>query len=178
MTYEDDPDGHLRAILEHHIWATLALIDRCRELSPEQLELSMPGTYGSIHATLDHLVRADGRYQLRLQGEQPGPPAEGSASLDSLRADMDVQARRWRELLDGLDELDPTMPALPDLDPPYPEVEHAAGLFLVQAVHHGQEHRTHVCSILGAHDLEVPELSGWEYVRLLQEGRAGAAASG
>jgi len=51
--------------------------------------------------------------------------------------------------------------------PPYPAIEHAVGLILTQAIQHGEEHRGHVSSILGAHGVEVPELSGWEYFRQL-----------
>jgi uncharacterized damage-inducible protein DinB len=32
---------------DHHVWATLQLIDACSELSPEQLATTVPGTYGS-----------------------------------------------------------------------------------------------------------------------------------
>jgi uncharacterized damage-inducible protein DinB len=163
---------HLRTIVDHHIWATLRLIDRCLELSPAQLELTTPGTFGSIHATLAHLVRSDGRYQLRILGEDPGPRLVEPPPVTALRASMEAQARRWRELLDRLDELDATMPAEGGPEP-YPEVEHATGLFLTQAVHHGEEHRAHVCSTLGAHGLETPELSGWEYFRHLA-GEGGA----
>ena len=142
---------HLRMILGHHVWATLRLIDRCLELSQEQLALSTPGTYGSIHATLAHLVLGDAGFQRWIEDlevrcpSQPGPPPP----VATLRADMERQARRWRELLDREDQLAATN----------------VGLLLTQAVHHGAEHRTHVCSILGAHGLHVPDLSGWEYIR-------------
>ena len=49
---------HLHTIVGHHLWATLRLIDRCLKLLPEQLELSTPGTFGSIHATLEHRRKA------------------------------------------------------------------------------------------------------------------------
>lgn len=42
--------------------------------------------------------------------------------------------------------------------PPY-----ARNLMLIQALHHGNDHRTHVCTVLGAHGYRVPELSGWAY---------------
>jgi uncharacterized damage-inducible protein DinB len=159
---------HLHTIVDHHLWATLRLIDRCLELSPEQLELSAPGTFGSVHATLTHLVRSDGRYQRRIASEDIGPrPSGPPPAVAALRAEMERQARRWRELLDRVDELDAAVPADPDDDPPYPEIEHAVGLLLTQAVHHGNEHRAHVCTVLGAHGLDVPDVSGWEYVRLL-----------
>jgi len=162
---------HLRTVFEHHVWATLRLIDRCLVLEPAHLELSTPGTYGTIQETLTHLVEADARYQHRLETGRPKPSREGQPpSLADLRADMARQADRWRDLLGRLEEFDPTVPAEPNEDPPYPEVPHAVGLLLTQAIHHGEEHRVHVNSILGAHGLEVPELSGWEYFRQLVVG--------
>jgi uncharacterized damage-inducible protein DinB len=168
---------HLHTIVGHHSWAMLRLIDRCLELSPEQLELSTPGTFGSIHATLEHVVRSDGRYQRRVAGEEVGPRGQGLPPLLTLRAEMERQAARWRELLDRVAELDATIPAEPDEDPPYPEIEHAVSLLLAQTVHHGEEHRAHVCTILGAHGLEGADLSGWEYIRLLKTATEDPASS-
>jgi hypothetical protein len=34
---------------------------------------------------------------------------------------------------------------------------------LTQAIHHGDVHRTHILSILGAQGLEVPDLDIWDY---------------
>jgi uncharacterized damage-inducible protein DinB len=162
---------HLQTIVGHHVWATLALIDRCQALTPEQLELTTPGTYGSIHATLFHLVWSDRRYLRGIAGLERLPPPAERAPLTTLRADMERQAEQWRELLGRVDELDATMPEIPG---DYPEIEHAVGLFIAQAIHHGHEHRAHVCSVLGAHGLDVPELSGWEYILVLKtEGQVG-----
>lgn len=156
-------------MLGHHGWATLTLLDRCMALSPEQLQLTAPGTFGSIHATLSHLVLADGRYQRRIAGDEVGPRHQGPPPpLATLRAQMERQAARWLELLDRLEELDYSHPAEPDSDPPYPAIEHAATLMLAQAVHHGNEHRTHVMTVLGANGLDDPDLSAWEYVRLIR----------
>ncbi len=159
---------HLRLLLGHHAWATLVLLDRCLRLAPGELELTSPGGYGSIGATLAHLVQADGRYQRRLLGEplSAGSDFEDRPPVAALRAQMERQAAGWLEVLDRLEELDVTVAAEPDEDPPYPEVRHAAGLLLTQAIHHGNEHRAHVCSTLGANGLEVPDVSAWEYARL------------
>ena len=43
----------------HHVWATLTLMDACLALEPEQLETTVPGTYGSIRDTMRHTVGAD-----------------------------------------------------------------------------------------------------------------------
>ena len=42
----------------HHVWATLTIIDTCSALTPEQLETTVPGTYGSILDTVRHTVGA------------------------------------------------------------------------------------------------------------------------
>ena len=55
----------LRA-LRHDLWATEKLLAHLRTLTKEQLELTAPGTYGSIRQTLAHLVRGDERYLMRL----------------------------------------------------------------------------------------------------------------
>ena len=34
--------------LRHDVWATEQLLERCRALTKEQLELTVPGTYGGI----------------------------------------------------------------------------------------------------------------------------------
>ncbi len=46
----------------HHIWATERLIDTCEALDPQQLDAGAPGTYGTIHRTLHHLVESDRWY--------------------------------------------------------------------------------------------------------------------
>jgi uncharacterized damage-inducible protein DinB len=157
---------HLRTILGHHVWATLGLLDRCATLTPAELELTTPGTYGSIHATLAHLVAADRRYLCGITGEERVPwRIENAPPVAGLRAEAERQRAGWSDVLDRIDEVDCTMPEIPG---EYPRIEHAVGLFLVQAVHHGERHRTDVCSILGAHGLEVPELTGWGYVLTLR----------
>ena len=40
----------------HNSWATLRLLDFCREIDPGLLDATARGTYGSIGETLAHLV--------------------------------------------------------------------------------------------------------------------------
>jgi len=166
------PADNLHAIVGHHLWATLRLIDRCMELAPEQLELSTPGTFGSIHATLDHMVRADGSFlHWIVEGQVGGSPQQPLAPVATLRADMERHAEGWRQLLSRVDELRAPTEA-EEGGEPYPGFASNLGVFLTQALHHGAEHRSHVCSVLGAHGLEVPDLSGWGFAQL----GAGAAS--
>ena len=48
----------LRAIIEHHTWANDTLYAFCETLTPDQLALTGPGTYGPVHDTLVHLADA------------------------------------------------------------------------------------------------------------------------
>jgi len=153
----------LRTMFRHHIWATRGLIDHCAGLPPERLQESVPGTMGTIHATLVHLVAADQRYLGRLTSEQADArvhesqePAPAPAELRSAFA---AQAKRWEAVLDRVDELDVTIPAQGD----WPETPHAEDLLMLQAIYHGNDHRTQICTILGAHGFEVPDVAGWAY---------------
>jgi hypothetical protein len=38
-----------------------------------------------------------------------------------------------------------------------------AGVDMTQALHHANEHRAHICTILGALGHEPPDVSAWEY---------------
>jgi uncharacterized damage-inducible protein DinB len=48
--------GPLEDAFNHHVWASLRVLDACATLEPEQLQTSVPGTYGTILDTVRHLV--------------------------------------------------------------------------------------------------------------------------
>ena len=56
---------------EYHKWANLHLLDVCATLTDEQLQLTAPGTYGTIADTLQHMLSAEQRYLRRLSGIEP-----------------------------------------------------------------------------------------------------------
>jgi len=45
----------------------------------------------------------------------------------------------------------------------YPDTDPAESMLLIQAIHHGNDHRTQICSTLGALGLPVPEIDGWDF---------------
>ncbi|HEU4356066.1 MAG TPA: DinB family protein [Actinomycetota bacterium] len=156
------PSDIVRSLFAHHLWATEALIDHLSGLPPERLDQAIPGTYGSMVATLTHLVDADGRYLVRFEDPSP-PPAEDRAGvpLATLRSEVAEHRGRWGRILDLLErgELAASVRAKPD----YPDTDDAEGLLLLQAIQHGNDHRTQICSTLGALGEPVPDLDGWEY---------------
>ncbi len=156
------PADVLRAMFEHHLWATRTLIDHLDPLPEAELGAAIPGTYGGILQTLTHLVDADGRYLMRL--EQPTlPPHEdrGAVPLTQLRTELGEHERRWAEALDRLEA--ETLQARVERHEDYPEVPRAEALLLGQAIHHGDDHRTQICSTLGALGLDVPDLDVWTF---------------
>ena len=145
---------------QYHTWATLRLIDHCLGLAPEALDYTLAGTYGSVHDTIAHLVGADSWYLSLMTGDESlGIREVKSLSLPELRARFVERSEAWKGVLARLDDYDPTLPA----DDESPEVPHARNLLLAQALHHGDDHRTHVWSILGAKGLELPEADVWMY---------------
>jgi uncharacterized damage-inducible protein DinB len=144
----------------HHIWATCRLIDTCLELSPAQLETTVPGTYGSIIHTLRHLVGADTFYLSSMtDGAIPGIDEE-TMDLAALRAEIVRNEQRWADVLDRHPDPD----AIVIRRRADGSVEHApAGTRLAQAVHHGTDHRSQVCTALTALGIEPPGIDVWEF---------------
>src|SRR4029453_8192875 len=97
------PSDVVRAMFEHHLWATEVLIDHLEGLPAGQLDASGPGTYGSMIDTLTHMVDGDTRYLLRLR--DPSPPVADDrvgVSLVQLRSEIPEHRERWGGALDDL----------------------------------------------------------------------------
>src|SRR2546426_1041646 len=87
--------------LRHDVWATEKLLERCRALTDEELELTVPGTYGSIRITLVHIVAAAERYLRRFM-TVPEPLLDEDADAD---ATLDEIARHIPHLSEGVEML-------------------------------------------------------------------------
>jgi uncharacterized damage-inducible protein DinB len=142
------------------VWASLRLIDACRSLTSEQLETSVPGTYGSILDTVRHIVGGDAGYLWVLTAGASPQIEEADMDLDRLRAVMDANGPAWTELLEG------------DLDPDAIVVRHRddgtdshapTSVRLAQVIHHGTDHRSQVCTALTSLGIEPPEIDVWAF---------------
>ena len=150
----------------HHVWATQRLIDRCIELSPEQLEAAVPGTYGSILETMRHLVGADTYYLAHLTGDPAREIDSDEMDLRGLRAAMEADERTWSEVLAG--DLDPDT-VVRDVDEEGYRRDASIGVRLAQAIHHGTDHWSQICTALTTLGVEPPIIDVWEFG--LQTGR-------
>jgi uncharacterized damage-inducible protein DinB len=144
----------------HHVWATLRQIDTCAALSPEQLNQTCPGTYGSILQTLRHLVGADSFY-LNSIGETDVPIVdENAADLPELRRLMEQMGTIWAAFLSRDPEPDAVFEELEDSG--Y-ERRASVSMRLAQALDHGSDHRSQICTILSSLQVDVPIIDVWEY---------------
>ena len=155
----------LAALYEHNLWANLHLLDVCAGLTPAQQEYSIEGTYGSIAATMLHLLAAEGRYVQLLTGKMAAAPLRESDSFPgwaALRAAAQqsgaaliaiARSAAPDEVLRG--ERGGTPYALPVTVP------------LIQGIHHATDHRAAIAIALAQLGVAVPTLDAWQYAQEL-----------
>jgi uncharacterized damage-inducible protein DinB len=150
----------------HHEWATLRLLDVCQELGPEQLETAVPGTYGSILDTMRHLVAADSSYLFVTTRGRTQPIDEEGMALPALRAEFEGHGDAWASLLAEGPDPDEVLERHRDDGS---ETHAPMGIRLAQALHHGTDHRSQICTALTTLGVEPPSIDVWDFGE--QDGR-------
>jgi len=144
----------------HHVWATLRLLDVCQELGPEQLETAVPGTYGSILDTMRHLVAADSSYLFVTTRGRTQPIDEEGMALPALRAEFEGHGDAWASLLAEGPDPDEVLERHRDDGS---ETHAPMGIRLAQALHHGTDHRSQICTALTTLGVEPPSIDVWDF---------------
>ncbi len=155
--------GHgLHDLARHNGWATAQVLTFCQGLDEPTLHATVPGTFGTILETLQHIIDAEASYLFRLTRAWPAHPWRDDAAvgLDVLAERATVLATTLEEFLAGDWDSERLGEARGDAGEVFAV---RAGIFLTQALHHANEHRAHVCTILGALGYEPPEVSAWDY---------------
>lgn len=159
-------DGSLLQAVRHNSWANGELIAFCASRPSEELAWTSPGTYGTIHQTLHHLVGAEHGYLYTITGRRPPIEEERGgrrmtgdwlAPLDELGERVRSNAERIERVL--ADDFDPDRTLQFRNEPGNTK----AGIIVAQLIHHGTDHRAHVATIFGANGVEPPELDVWAY---------------
>ena len=146
----------------HNTMMNQRLLEACQKLPPGQLAATVRGTYGTLGATLVHIVNAQEGYVARFFGkERPERLAEepfpGFAPLSERLARSDMQLEKAAAEASKQREVQVT-----GSDPPG-TFRMAGSLILLQAVNHGTEHRSQIATILTQLGVEPPEMDGWTY---------------
>lgn len=160
----------LRDAFGHHVWATVRLIDACAGLTPEQLDTTAPGTYGSIIGTMRHLVGADASYLNVVSGGRVpriDDDEEERMGLGAMRSVMERNGPVWSDVVQMTD-LDPDA-ILIRHRPDGSETRAPLGIRLAQAIHHGTDHRSQICTVLTTLGIEPPFIDVWDFAE--QDGR-------
>ena len=155
-------------LFRHNTWATLKLLETCSALTDEQLGLSAPGVYGSVGATLVHLVHNEGNYLNILTGRQPFSPLKrgefpGVAELIARTrtyGEMFVREAAQAQAGDTVTQewQGQTMVL-------------RKSVVLAQAINHATEHRAHISTVLSQNGIEVPAIDVWAYGEEMEQGK-------
>ena len=153
----------LKEFFRHNSMMNQRLAEACRQLPPEQLGATAAGTYGSIGATLVHIVNAQEGYAARLLDTErpervPEDPFPGFEAL------TERFARGNAQLEEAATQAGQDRKVQVTGDDPPGTWWMPVSLFLLQAVNHGTEHRSQVATILTQLGVEPPEMDGWTYL--------------
>ena len=163
--------GHaLHDLVRHNIWATEQVLTCCRGLDEQMLNATVPGTYGTIIVTLRHMIGSEESYLRRLTGAWVATPwpDDDAVGLSVLAERAAMLANVWEQFL-LMDEVDTERMGEGRGDDGSIFAIRAS-IFYTQALHHANEHRAQICTIIGAHGLEAPDVSAWGYA--LASGRS------
>jgi uncharacterized damage-inducible protein DinB len=145
--------------VRHNAWATTELLEFCQGLDQQTLNATVPGTYGTIIATLRHIIYCEIDFLERLLGHSPTDPWQlgETTKLNALIEHAALLATDWEVFLAS--DVDSERPLPPD------EGTNTipAGIVVAVMLYHGSEHRGQICTILGALGHGPPDLTPWAY---------------
>lgn len=140
----------------HKAWSLKTLIAACEGLSAEELNRPAAG-FGSILATLNHLVLSDAGYVAGLGGGRASWAMAGGETDDlrELAARVEETGGRWERLL--TDRIDGERLVFLDEG----TYETHASVVVVQALHHVAAHGEQVRAGLKVLGHELPDVQPW-----------------
>ncbi|WP_174800747.1 DinB family protein [Martelella limonii] len=167
---------NFRRFAGYNAWSNRQIYETAATLSDEEYRRPLGAFFPSVHATLNHLVYADGLWMTRFAGKDTGPVkldtivCEDFESLRRKREELDAQIISF---IDGLDSLEGTF-SYQRGNPPETYTDRLgttlAHFFNHQTHHRGQVHM--MLTVLGQPSLSLDMI----YFLRTPEGRALDAA--
>jgi uncharacterized damage-inducible protein DinB len=159
------PTDTLTTLFSHNLWANVSMLERCAELTSEQLDATIIGAFGSIRDTLQHMVRSEQSYLYRIRTGQPivrpenVPPMTLAEMLESVRT-SGAGLIEWAPKVQADDTVqvdweDGTVREVPK------------AIYLTQVINHATEHRAQIMAILTQLGIQPPDLDSWSYFESL-----------
>jgi uncharacterized damage-inducible protein DinB len=145
-------------------------MEACRNLTDDQLRVSVLGTYGELGATLAHLAAGEAGYVWRFDQDpdrfewddnDPVPPVATLASV------LEKTGERFVELAATTPDDLVVSYVIEGEGRSWP-----AWVILGQVIDHGREHRSHAATVLTQLGFEPPDIDMWSYALAMQRGEA------
>jgi len=155
------PETTLAELTRYNNWANQQVLAACQNLSEDQLAATLPGSYGTLRETLQHIIEGEEFYVQLLTGRRPQPPFQWEAKpdvaemrdYDNQVGDAIVEALQHIRPLDLIHEEDQGK-----------TIHYQALAVFIQIINHGVEHRTNITTILSAEQHTPPAVDGWGYL--------------
>lgn len=154
-----DVRSPLDEMFDYVPWAVAQVIEACQSLSIDQIDAPIPGTYGSIRATLAHVVSSDGAYLHRLRPHFE-PVAGEELDLAGMAAEIARHRPEWAALArEGLDADRVTVTQRRDGT----FFRATVGVRVLQVIQHATDHLSQVNTGLTLHGVAAPWIGAWDY---------------
>jgi uncharacterized damage-inducible protein DinB len=160
-------DGYFDVLARYNGWANERLYDACAKLGDAELKAKRRAFFGSIHATLNHILVGDRLWMSRLAGGSLVLPLNKILHEDfaRLRSARRVQDQLLVELVAGI------APAQLDTPLAYTNTKGLAfvtphRLVLGHLFNHQTHHRGQAHDMLSQTDVEPPEIDLIIFLRL------------
>lgn len=155
-----NPQSYLLAQARNNAWANHRLLTACAGLSQEELTAPRGGFFGSLRATLNHILIVDWYYVDALEGGSRGPAAWREEEPCATRADLQREQaavdRRLIVLCETLD--DPALGAAVRLIRADGDRIERADRVLLHLFQHQIHHRGQTHGLLSATAVAPPQL--------------------
>jgi uncharacterized damage-inducible protein DinB len=157
-------DAHFESTFMEFIlynnWANQQVLRACEHLSDNELAERIPGAYGTIRDTLEHIVQGETFYLKLLAGSYPEPPFkwEDRPGLTEVTA---YAAQVGQSMVEMARQ---TLPNDPVTEEDGGKQFHYQALAVfIQIINHGIEHRTNITTVLNQGPYKPPKVDGWGY---------------
>jgi uncharacterized damage-inducible protein DinB len=150
----------LTTLFRHHLWANVRLLERCAQLTREQLNASISGAFGSIQDTLQHLVIAEQNYLSRISTGQRRHRLDEAPRL-TLTEMVESVRTTGSGLIEWASKVQADDIVQIDWDGTPRDVPKT--IILTQVINHATEHRAQIMVTLTQLGIEPPDLQSWAY---------------
>jgi uncharacterized damage-inducible protein DinB len=161
MIMDTKPETTIIEFIRYNNWANQQVLKACQSLSESQLATPMPGAYGTIRDTLEHIIRGEAGYVRLLRGIQPQPYFNWE-DRPGLTEMTDFAAQVGKALIDAAQRISQTDPVEQEWQGK--QVRYQARAVFIQIINHGIEHRTNITTVLNQGLQTPPDVDGWGYL--------------